>query len=195
MKEKNSANADKLGIVEKYATEMAETKTVDECVEKIYKKKVVVKRASNTSAYQKIATTIISENATEAPDLGISLIQPISGTITSRFGVRARDNHPGLDIAAPKGTAIKAAAAGTVIFSGSGSPYSGYGNVVVVQCTDSVRILYGHCSAVYVQSGEYVAQGQVIAAVGSTGISTGNHLHFEIRKNGSVVNPQNYIYN
>ena len=94
-----------------------------------------------------------------------------------------------------KGTAIKAACAGTVTFAGWGtSAYSGYGNVVVVKSGSSVSIIYGHCSAVYVKTGQTVSQGQVIAAVGSTGLSTGNHLHFEIRYNGKAVNPQNYIY-
>ena len=128
-------------------------------------------------------------------NLGVSLVQPVTGTISSRFGYRSRDNHKGLDIAAPRGTAIKAACEGTVIYSGWGtSAYSGYGNVVVVKSGSSVSIIYGHCSALYVKTGQTVAQGQVIAAVGSTGLSTGNHLHFEIRYNGKAVNPQNYIY-
>lgn len=192
LKDKGSDNSDKLAIVEKYDVAMAELTSVDDCVSKIYKEKPkqVVKPSS---AYKKVAKTIINSQSYPT-DLGVSLVQPISGMISSRYGLRARDNHQGLDIAAPKGTAIKAAAAGTVIFSGSGSPYSGYGNIVVIQSTDSVSIRYGHCSALYVKRGEYVAQGQVIAAVGSTGISTGNHLHFEIRYNGVSVNPQNYIY-
>ena len=133
-----------------------------------------------------------------ATSLGISLVKPVSGTISSRFGIRSRDNHKGLDIAAPKGTAIKAAASGTVTFAGfggNGNGYSGYGYVVAIKSSSSVTILYAHCSALYVKSGQSVSQGQVIAAVGSTGISTGNHLHFEIRVNGKAVNPQNYLYN
>ena len=129
-------------------------------------------------------------------DLGVTLIKPIDSgyTITSRFGWRSRDNHPGLDVAAPKGTAIKAAAGGTVIFAGSGSPYGGYGNIVVIQSNSSTAIRYAHCSKIYVRKGEVVEQGQVIAAVGSTGISTGNHLHFEIRYNGKKIDPQKYVY-
>lgn len=193
LKDKKSDNSDKLGIVEKYDVTMAELTSIDECVNKIYKEKpkVVVKTAS---AYQNKPKTIINSQSIPT-SLGVSLVQPISGQISSRFGLRARDNHKGLDIAAPKGTAIMASAAGTVTFSGSGAPYSGYGNIVVVKSSDSVVILYGHCSALYVKRGEYVAQGQVIGAVGSTGISTGNHLHFEIRYNGQAVNPQNFIYN
>lgn len=195
LKSKNSANTDKLGIVEKYETAKAEFKTVDTCVSELYEKKVVVtKKASSTSAYINIGTRVVTSVPT---NLGVSLIKPISGVISSRYGIRWRDNHKGLDIAAPKGTAIKAAAGGKVIFSGYGSgsnSYSGYGNIVVIQSTSSLVIRYGHCSALYVKTGETVVQGQVIAAVGSTGISTGNHLHFEIRYKGTAVNPQNYIY-
>ena len=198
LKSKNSANTDKLGIVEKYETAKAEYKTVDTCVSELYEKKVVVtKKASSTSTYKNIGTRVVTGETSVPTNLGVSLIKPISGVISSRYGIRWRDNHKGLDIAAPKGTAIKAAAGGKVIFSGYGSgsnSYSGYGNIVVIQSTSSLVIRYGHCSALYVKTGETVVQGQVIAAVGSTGISTGNHLHFEIRYKGTAVNPQNYIY-
>ena len=198
LKSKNSANTDKLGIVEKYETAKAEFKTVDTCVSELYEKKVVVtKKASSTSAYINIGTRVVTGETSVPTNLGVSLIKPISGVISSRYGIRWRDNHKGLDVAAPKGTAIKAAAGGKVIFSGYGSgsnSYSGYGNIVVIQSTSSLVIRYGHCSALYVKTGETVVQGQVIAAVGSTGISTGNHLHFEIRYKGTAVNPQNYIY-
>ena len=196
LKSKDSANAKDLGIVEKYETAKAEFKDVSTCVNELYEKKIVY-----TSVYKNIGTQIYNE-ASVPTNLGITLIRPInlgggSIIITSRFGIRSRDNHKGLDIAAPRGTAIKAAAAGTVIFSGNGAGngYSGYGNVVVVRSTSSVVILYGHCSEVNCRTGDQVAQGQVIAKVGSTGISTGNHLHFEIRYNGTAINPQNYVYN
>ena len=120
---------------------------------------------------------------------------PVSGIITSRFGNRESirtSGHTGLDIAAPAGTPIKAAASGTVTFAG----YSGgYGYVVKLDNGNGVQTYYGHCSRLYVSTGEKVEAGEVIAAVGSTGNSTGNHLHFEVRVNGSVVNPQNYLYN
>ena len=122
-------------------------------------------------------------------------VTPVSGIITSRFGNRESirtSGHTGLDIAAPAGTPIKAAADGTVTFSG----YSGgYGYVVKMDNGNGVETYYGHCSALYVSAGETVEAGDVIAAVGSTGNSTGNHLHFEVRVNGSVANPQNYLYN
>ncbi|MBR3324430.1 MAG: M23 family metallopeptidase [Clostridia bacterium] len=220
LKEKDSANSDSLGIVEKYGVadkneedeneikimnddNQVEISSVDTCVDKVYvekeKPKVVTttKKSSSSSsgAYKSVEKTVYNESSVST-NLGISLIRPVSGgTISSRFGYRSRDNHKGLDIAAPQGTAIKAAASGTVIFAGSGAPYSGYGNIVVVQSSDSVSIRYAHCVAIYVRTGEYVEQGQVIAGVGSTGISTGNHLHFEIRYNGNAVDPQNYVYN
>ena len=122
-------------------------------------------------------------------------VTPVSGIITSRFGNRESIRsygHTGLDIAAPAGTPIKAAADGKVIFSG----YSGgYGYVVKLDNGNGVETYYGHCSSLYVSTGEKVEAGDVIAAVGSTGNSTGNHLHFEVRVNGTEVNPQNYLYN
>lgn len=151
---------------------------------------------STSSTYEQRAKIVDNSQTGVKTDLGVTLIKPISSgyTITSRFGWRSRDNHPGLDVAAPKGTAIKAAAGGTVIFAGSGSPYGGYGNIVVIQSNSSTAIRYAHCSKIYVRKGEFVEQGQVIAAVGSTGISTGNHLHFEIRYNGKKIDPQKYVY-
>ena len=122
-------------------------------------------------------------------------VTPVSGIITSRFGNRESirsHGHTGLDIAAPAGTPIKAAADGTVIFAG----YSGgYGYVVKMNNGNGVQTFYAHCSRLYVSTGEKVEAGEVIAAVGSTGNSTGNHLHFEVRVNGNEVNPQNYLYN
>lgn len=190
LKEKKSTNSEKLGIVEKYSSEQKEYKSIETCVTELYKEKKVVTAQTNIPEAPYTGSSIQTS-------LGISLVKPVSGVISSRFGIRSRDNHKGLDIAAPKGTAIKASASGTVIFSGYGSNtngYSGYGNTVAIKSNGSVTILYAHCSALYVKTGQTVSQGQVIAAVGSTGISTGNHLHFEIRYNGKAVNPQNYIY-
>lgn len=190
LKEKKSTNSEKIGIVEKYSTEQAEYKTAETCVNELYKeKKVVVAKASIPKASY--------TGPSVATSLGISLVKPVSGVITSRFGTRSLGNHTGIDIGAPKGTAIKAAASGTVIFSGYGSNtngYNNYGNVVAIKSNSSVTMLYAHCSALYVKTGQQVSQGQVIGAVGSTGRSTGNHLHFEIKVNGKSVNPQNYIY-
>ena len=126
---------------------------------------------------------------------GVYLSQkPITGVITSRFGSRESIRsypHSGLDIAAPYGTSIKSASKGKVIFSGD---KGSYGNLIIVDCGNGVQIYYGHCSKLYAKVGDKVNAGDIIAAVGSTGNSTGNHLHFEIKINGVSVNPQNYIY-
>ncbi len=136
------------------------------------------------------------EKIEDASVNGIYLSQkPISGFITSRFGERESIRshaHTGLDIAAPYGTKIKAAASGTVTWSGD---RGSYGNLIIVDCGNGVQIYYGHCSKLIAKVGDKVEAGDIIAQVGSTGNSTGNHLHFEIRVNGVQVNPQRYIYN
>ena len=122
-------------------------------------------------------------------------VTPVVGNITSRYGVyesSVRDHaHSGLDIAAPYGTDIKASAPGTVTFSGV---QGGYGNLIIIDHGNGVESYYGHCSSLIAEVGDVVEAGDVIAKVGSTGNSTGNHLHFEIRLNGSTVNPQRYLY-
>ena len=125
------------------------------------------------------------------PNLGVSLSSPISGTITSRFGERG-GGHTGLDIAGSTGTSIRAAAAGTVVYAKHTG--TGYGLCVKISHGNGVETLYAHCSSIYVKAGQHVSQGQSIAARGSTGNSTGPHLHFEVRKNGTALNPQNYVY-
>lgn len=117
---------------------------------------------------------------------------PVSGTITSPFGWRSNpfggspEFHPGLDIAAPMGTTVTAAAAGTVMLA---QWYGGYGNYILIDHGGGLSTGYGHLSAIYVSVGQHVQRGQAIGAVGSTGQSTGPHLHFEIRVNGKPVDP------
>jgi murein DD-endopeptidase MepM/ murein hydrolase activator NlpD len=119
-------------------------------------------------------------------------IRPVNGRITSGFGYRyhpilhRRKLHTGVDFGASHGTPIRAAAAGTVLLAG----YSGgYGKCVIIYHGDGVSTLYGHCSSLGVSEGQEVKRGQVIARVGSTGMSTGPHLHFEVRRNGTPVRP------
>jgi len=124
-------------------------------------------------------------------------VKPVTNcTITSRYGVfesSVRNHaHGGIDLAASYGTAIKAAAGGTIKLA---EYYGGYGNLVVIDHGNGVETYYGHCSKIYVRVGQTVEAGDTIAAVGSTGNSTGNHCHFEVRVNGSTVNPQKYMYN
>lgn len=120
---------------------------------------------------------------------------PVIGTITSRYGEYSRlrvSLHTGLDIAAPTGTDILAVADGTVTFAA----YNGsYGNKVVIDHGNGVETLYAHTSKMYVTVGQKVEAGDVIAAVGSTGNSTGAHLHLEIIKDGVTLDPQDYLYN
>ncbi len=117
---------------------------------------------------------------------------PVTGTITSPFGWRsnpfggAPEFHQGLDIAAPSGTAVTAAASGTVIMA---QWYGGYGNYILIDHGGGYSTGYGHLSAIYVSTGQAVQRGQAIGAVGSTGQSTGPHLHFEIRIAGKPVDP------
>jgi murein DD-endopeptidase MepM/ murein hydrolase activator NlpD len=116
-------------------------------------------------------------------------IWPVNGTVTSGFGMRWGRMHEGIDIAAPTGTAIHAAAAGTVIYAGV---MSGYGNIVVIDHGGGIATAYGHMSAIWVGGGQ-VSQGQGIGAVGCTGHCTGPHVHFEVRVNGSPVDPMGYL--
>ena len=159
---------------------------------KLYEAKPVVRVASRVTSRGGVSTSRNMSNS--KVNLGISLIKPVSGTISSRFGAMSSIRsgaHTGLDIAAPYGTRIKAAAAGKVAFAG----YKGaYGNMIAIDHGNGVMTYYCHCSSLKASVGQKVSQGTVIAAVGSTGNSTGNHLHLEIRVNGVAYNPQNYLY-
>ena len=118
---------------------------------------------------------------------GGGCIWPTRGTVTSGFGNRWGRLHAGIDVAAPTGTPIWAAKAGTVIFAGQ---QSGYGNVVIISHGGGLTTLYGHQSKIRASQGQDVAQGDTIGAVGNTGRSTGPHLHFETRYGGSPRDPR-----
>lgn len=195
LKDKNSENIDKISILEKYETGINDLVSVDEVVSKLYVEKKKVVKVINTTT--RATSGYVNTNTTTSGGkvaLGISLIRPISGTITSRFGARSgirSSAHTGLDISAPTGTPIKATASGTVTFSGrKGS----YGYMVVISHGNGIQTYYAHCSQLYVTTGQTVSQGETIASVGSTGNSTGPHLHLEVRVNGIAYNPQNYVY-
>jgi murein DD-endopeptidase MepM/ murein hydrolase activator NlpD len=122
--------------------------------------------------------------------------RPANGRLSSRYGVRyhpilhRRKLHTGDDIAAGYGSSIKAAKGGRVLYSGW---KKGYGNTVIIDHGGGVTTLYGHASKLDVKAGQPVKGGQTIANVGSTGYSTGPHLHFEVRKNGKPINPTPYL--
>lgn len=120
-------------------------------------------------------------------------VMPVKGRITSQYGwrqhpiLKKRAFHYGLDIAAPTGTTIKAANAGVVIFSGDGGSY---GNMVMLKHKNNYISIYAHASKLTVKKGQYVKRGQKIAEVGNTGLSTGPHLHFEVKRNRVAMDPQ-----
>jgi murein DD-endopeptidase MepM/ murein hydrolase activator NlpD len=121
---------------------------------------------------------------------------PVNASITSEFGFRMHPIlgyekfHSGLDFGADQGEVIRAAAPGTVIFAGW---YGGYGNTVVIDHGNGITSLYGHAEGLYAEEGQQVQRGEPISLVGSTGLSTGPHLHFEIRSNGEPIDPMPYL--
>jgi len=117
-------------------------------------------------------------------------IWPVRGSVTSEFGPRWGRLHAGIDIAAPNGTPIYAAQAGCVTFAGV---QGGYGNLILIDHGGGTVTAYAHQSRLGASRGECVTAGQQIGAVGSTGNSTGNHLHFEVRVNGGARNPRPYL--
>ncbi len=193
LKKKKSQNQKDVGIVEKYDTELKKFTSVETCVSKLYEappKTTTTYMASNTNYMQSVNSGNVTGSSSRKVNLGVALIKPISGIITTRFGSRGY-GHRGLDVAAPSGTPIKAAAGGTVTTAGWNNSY---GYMLIVSHGNGVQTVYAHCSQLIATKGQSVAQGQVIGKVGSTGNSTGPHLHFEIRVNGVLQDPQNYIY-
>ena len=187
IKEKNTDKELDLSIREKYTQNVEEVKTTE--IE-------FAKTSIQGKIEEKIQQQKEQQRINNLPDVnGIKLaVKPVSGTITSRYGVSSRlrkSTHTGLDIAAKTGTPIKVVADGIV----TSAKYSGsYGNLVKVDHGNGVETWYAHNSKMYVKAGQKVTAGDSIAAVGSTGNSTGPHLHLEIRVNGVHVNPQNYLY-
>lgn len=132
-----------------------------------------------------------STTAITTPPAGSGVLRwPVSGTVTSPFGTRWGRMHEGIDIAVPSGTPVGAAGSGTVIYAGW---MDGYGNLVVVDHGGGLSTAYGHNSSVTVSVGQAVTAGAIIAYSGSTGHSTGPHVHFEVRVNGSPVDPLGYL--
>jgi murein DD-endopeptidase MepM/ murein hydrolase activator NlpD len=126
----------------------------------------------------------------------LNLKLPAAGEVTSRFGLRYDPidgklrHHNGIDIAMPEGTPVASAAAGRVVFSGISS---GYGNCVIIEHENGLTSLYAHNSLNLVKTGDVVDKNRVIALSGSSGRSTGPHLHFEVRKDGVPVDPMGII--
>ena len=153
-------------------------------------------QAAASSNYSGGGTKVVS---------GITFTWPTaSHNITSPYGMRThpisgvQKMHTGIDIGAGYGSTIVAAASGTVILvslpvPGRNTGGTGYGNYLMISHGNGITTLYGHCRNIYVSNGQSVSRGQKIAEVGSTGSSTGPHLHFEVRVNDSTVNPRSYL--
>jgi len=133
----------------------------------------------------------------KTPRMGTGrFLMPVSGSLNSNFGPRLHPIHKvvkphrGVDFGAPHGTPIRAAEGGVVLYVGW---YGGYGKIVMIDHGGDLVTLYAHTSRYVVETGAKIARGQVIAYIGSTGLSTGPHLHFEVRRNGTPVNPIGYL--
>ena len=174
----------------------------EEIVNKINEKYTVNKSEINPDSLE-VATNIVESAVKEIKDENESLaiingvkvsVLPVSGMISSRYGEsssRRSSTHTGLDIACSTGTSIRVIADGTVTFAANNGAY---GNLIKVDHGNGVETWYAHCSKINAKVGQKVTAGDIIAAVGSTGNSTGPHLHLEIRIDGNTVNPQKYVY-
>jgi murein DD-endopeptidase MepM/ murein hydrolase activator NlpD len=131
-----------------------------------------------------------SGSVAAGPPSAAGLVWPVHGTLTSGFGPRWGRMHEGIDIAGGSGTPIAAAATGTVISAGWSG---GYGQLVVLDHGNGLSTAYAHLSSIAVSAGQTVPQGSVVGGMGTTGSSTGVHLHFEVRVNGSAVDPLGYL--
>ncbi len=171
---------------------------VQEKVKKYEKKQIAARAAENRrkKAEQEKKTQSSSTGQKGASAKVTSkgmFMRPISGgTLTSPYGKRKSGFHTGIDLSSKIGTPIYAAASGTVIFAG-GNPRKSYGLYIKIDHGNGYQTLYAHCSKLYVSEGQKVSKGENIGAVGSTGNSTGPHVHFEIKYKGNRQNPQNYI--
>jgi len=139
----------------------------------------------------------VTQVTSRKADVSTRMVMPVRGRLSDSYGwrkhpvYRKRLFHAGIDISAPRGTQISAAMPGTVVFAGW---LSGYGKLVVIRHANGLSTRYGHCSKIRVRKGQTVKAGQAIANVGATGVATGNHLHFEVRRNGRTVNPSSLLF-
>ncbi len=170
--------------------------------EKLIRDRIETQKAEEARIQRMITEALAAQNTTTVSTIsatGTGVMQwpcPSTRYITSEFGTReqpapgASKEHKGIDIGAGMGADIVAADSGTVLFSGNSSSYGKY---IVITHGGGITTLYAHCSELLVKAGATVTKGQLIAKVGSTGISSGPHLHFEVSVNGARQNPKNYV--
>ena len=163
--------------------------------EESLKKQIAAQSSKNTSVQTKSGSASSGQRIVYSGGV-FCWPAPSCSYISSEFGYRThpvygtKKYHSGMDMAAPGGSSILAAADGTVKFAGWNG---GYGNCVIIDHGNGIQTLYGHSSKLLVSSGQSVKRGQKIALVGTTGTSTGNHLHFEVLNNGAATNPRPYL--
>lgn len=174
----------KLSINQDVQVKVEEYKKEQEAAE-LKRKQAAARKAQQAAVSSRAGAPISSASS------GRFLRPVVGGTISSPFGPRSSGFHKGMDIAVPNGTPIYAADDGVVKFSGWNS--TGFGNLVIIDHGDGFLTYYAHCSSLYVSAGQPVTKGQNICAVGLTGNTSGYHVHFEVRYNGTSVNPMNYL--
>jgi murein DD-endopeptidase MepM/ murein hydrolase activator NlpD len=169
-----------------FVSDINELKSILATIAEINKDKELKNIADLTEAEDKLKKYIDS----------VPTVWPVNGRLCDKYGYRIhpiykrRIFHEGVDISAPYGTSIKATASGTVKLAGS---YGGYGNAIIIDHGYGISTLYGHASKLLVKKGQKVNKGDIIARVGSTGISTGPHLHYEIHLYGNHIDPLIYL--
>ncbi|WP_238884109.1 peptidoglycan DD-metalloendopeptidase family protein [Clostridium sp. YIM B02551] len=152
---------------------------------------VISEQRISEKVITKATDIIIYKGAKDPISSGVAFLDPPSrGGITSSYGARWGSKHHGIDIAGNTGDPIEAAFDGTVADTGYNSIY---GNMIVIDHGKGVETVYGHCSKILVSAGEKIKKGELIGRIGTTGRSTGPHLHFELRVNGEAINPIKYV--
>ena len=187
VKDKENLDKDKIELKKLKEELVKEEEELEKKLQKIAAQKTATSSDSNNLANSNSSSTVISNGSWPVP--GYSRVSsPFGYRIHPVLGIKKL--HTGIDIPAPTGTPTVAVSSGTVIYSGvQGS----YGNTVMIQHDNGLVSLYAHNSSLVVKVGDQVKKGQVVAKIGSTGRSTGPHLHFEIRVNGTAQNPLNYL--
>ncbi|MDG2111948.1 MAG: M23 family metallopeptidase, partial [Actinomycetota bacterium] len=146
--------------------------------------------AEQEASLVRLIRRLVIETARASGTAPTGLVWPTSGYVSSEFGRRWGRNHNGIDLAAGTGTPVKAAAGGLVTYA---EPMGSFGNLVIIDHGGGVVTLYAHLDKILVSAGAEVEVNQKVATVGSTGRSTGPHLHFEVRRTGTAINPRQLL--